>query len=52
VPVRRLTLDEALEFIDADECVEVTPQAVRVRKAVLDKVVRQKEARRRAPARR
>ena len=52
VPFRRLTLDEALEFIDADECVEVTPQAVRVRKAVLDKVVRQKEARRRAPARR
>jgi len=52
VPFRRLTLDEALEFIDADECVEVTPSSVRLRKAVLDKVVRQKEARRRAGARR
>jgi GTP-binding protein len=42
---RALTLDEALEFIGDDECVEVTPQSVRLRKAVLDKTQRQKAAR-------
>ena len=42
---RALTLDEALEFIGEDECVEVTPQSVRLRKAILDKTQRQKAAR-------
>jgi len=42
---RTLTLDEALEFIGEDECVEVTPQSVRLRKAILDKTQRQKAAR-------
>jgi GTP-binding protein len=42
---RELTLDEALEFVREDECVEVTPQTVRVRKVQLDKVQRHKEAR-------
>jgi GTP-binding protein len=44
---RTLTLDEALEFIGEDECVEVTPQSVRLRKAVLDKTQRHKAARQR-----
>jgi GTP-binding protein len=44
---RELTLDEALEFIHDDECVEVTPKSVRLRKAVLDKTQRQKAARQR-----
>jgi GTP-binding protein len=35
-PPRLMTLDQALEFIGADECVEVTPSAVRLRKAELD----------------
>jgi GTP-binding protein len=35
-PARLLTIDTALEFIDRDELVEVTPAAVRVRKRVLD----------------
>ena len=35
-PSRKLTLEESLEFAANDECVEVTPDAVRVRKAVLD----------------
>jgi len=35
-PPRVLTIDTALEFIDRDELVEVTPDAVRVRKRVLD----------------
>jgi GTP-binding protein len=34
-PPRRLTIDTALEFIDRDELVEITPDAVRVRKRVL-----------------
>src|SRR3954471_14115978 len=35
-PPRVLTIDTALEFIDRDELAEVTPDAVRVRKQVLD----------------
>ncbi|XVQ12624.1 translational GTPase TypA [Spirillospora sp. CA-255316] len=35
-PPRLLTLEEALEFVREDECVEVTPSAVRLRKVVLD----------------
>jgi GTP-binding protein len=50
VPHHRLSLDQALEFIREDECVEVTPEGVRLRKLVLDAVGRQKAARaRRAP---
>ena len=37
VPHRKLSLDQALEFLREDECVEVTPAAVRLRKVVLDK---------------
>jgi GTP-binding protein TypA/BipA len=46
VPHRVLSLDQALEFLREDECVEVTPPAVRLRKVVLDKTVRAKAARR------
>ncbi|WP_395104310.1 translational GTPase TypA [Actinomadura sp. SCN-SB] len=35
-PPRLLSLEEALEFVREDECVEVTPSAVRLRKVVLD----------------
>jgi GTP-binding protein len=42
---RKLTLDEALEFVREDECIEVTPHAVRLRKLVLHKVQRLKTAR-------
>jgi GTP-binding protein len=34
-PPRILTIETAMEWIDADELVEVTPDAVRVRKAIL-----------------
>jgi GTP-binding protein len=44
-PARRLTLEEALEFVREDECVEVTPQSVRLRKVELVKVQRLKAAR-------
>jgi GTP-binding protein len=45
VPKRELSLDQALEFLRADECVEVTPNAVRLRKATLDATGRRKLAR-------
>ena len=45
VPARVLSLDQALEFLREDECVEVTPESIRLRKAVLDKVGRVKAAR-------
>jgi GTP-binding protein len=41
----KLTLDEALEFVREDECVEVTPGSVRMRKAVPSKVERLKAVR-------
>src|SRR5882757_8147471 len=37
---RKLGLEEALEFCASDECVEVTPQVVRIRKLVLDSTQR------------
>jgi GTP-binding protein len=45
VPKRELSLDQALEFLRADECVEVTPRAVRLRKVELDASARRKQAR-------
>jgi GTP-binding protein len=36
VPPRVLSLEQALEFCAEDECVEVTPTAVRIRKTILD----------------
>jgi GTP-binding protein len=36
IPPRTLNLEQALEFCRDDECVEVTPEAVRLRKNVLD----------------
>jgi GTP-binding protein len=50
VPPRRLSLDQALEFVREDEAVEVTPHAVRLRKADLDQISRVKAARARARA--
>jgi GTP-binding protein len=47
VPPRRLSLEQALEFCREDECVEVTPEAVRLRKVVLDASERGRLARRR-----
>ena len=46
VPHRRLSLDQALEALREDECAEVTPQTVRLRKVELDKTGRAKAARR------
>ncbi|WP_420807866.1 translational GTPase TypA [Amycolatopsis antarctica] len=40
---RKMDLEEALEFCSVDECVEVAPNAVRVRKTILDANARGKE---------
>jgi GTP-binding protein len=50
VPPRRLSLEQALEFCRDDECVEVTPQALRVRKTTLDASARGRETARRKHA--
>jgi len=36
IPPRKLTLEEALEFLAPDELLEITPQSLRLRKRVLD----------------
>ena len=48
IPPRPLSLEGALELLRADECVEITPGALRLRKAELSKVERVKLARRAA----
>ncbi|QUH00261.1 translational GTPase TypA [Saccharopolyspora erythraea] len=40
---RKLGLEEALEFCSGDECVEVGPEAIRVRKMILDSTTRGRE---------
>ncbi len=43
-PYRRMTLEECVTFINEDECVEVTPQALRLRKITLDPHKRKQES--------
>ena len=45
VPARKLSLEQSLEFCREDECVEVTHDAVRIRKVILDQTDRAKAAR-------
>ncbi|MES4900696.1 MULTISPECIES: translational GTPase TypA [unclassified Streptomyces] len=44
VPPRLLSLEQSLEFCRDDECVEVTPETVRIRKVVLDQKERARTA--------
>ncbi len=46
-PPRQLSLEESLEFARDDECVEVTPEKVRIRKVELDQTLRARETARR-----
>jgi len=48
VPPRLLSLEQALEFCRVDECVEVTPDAIRLRKVILDQAGRRRAAARAA----
>ena len=45
IPPRLLSLEQAIEFLRDDECVEITPDAVRLRKTELDATRRAKQAR-------
>jgi GTP-binding protein len=47
-PAVRLSLEQALEFIDDDELVEVTPQSIRLRKKLLTESERKRDSRLRA----
>lgn len=44
-PYRRLTLEECVTFINDDECIEMTPEMLRVRKSTLDPNKRKQESR-------
>ncbi|PWV65904.1 translational GTPase TypA [Plasticicumulans acidivorans] len=44
-PPIRMTLEQALEFIDDDELVEVTPKSIRIRKKLLDENARKRASR-------
>jgi GTP-binding protein len=46
IPPLQLSLEHAFEFIREDECVEVTPDQVRLRKVVLDQTARGRAAKR------
>ena len=48
VPPIQLSLEKAIEFIQDDELVEVTPKNIRLRKKILDSKTREREARRKA----
>ena len=50
-PPRQITLEFALEFIEEDELIEVTPAAIRLRKRILDASQRRKAEKQRAAAR-
>ena len=35
-PPRKMTLEEAIDFIEEDELIEITPENIRIRKKILD----------------
>ncbi|GAC1495023.1 MAG: translational GTPase TypA [Flavisolibacter sp.] len=45
-PKRQMSLEECMEYIQQDECIEVTPNNIRMRKAILDEEERKKQQKR------
>jgi GTP-binding protein len=45
-PKREMTLEECMEYIQQDECIEVTPNHIRMRKVILDENERLKQTKR------
>jgi GTP-binding protein len=41
-----MTLEECMEYIQQDECIEVTPHFIRMRKVILDEEERKKQSKR------
>ncbi len=46
VPARKLSLEQAIDFIDTDELLEITPKHLRIRKKILDVKMRRRAAHR------
>ncbi len=44
VPKKIMSLEQALDFIDTDELLEVTPETIRIRKKILDPTMRKRAA--------
>ncbi len=42
IPKIQMTLEECMEYIQQDECIEVTPKNIRLRKTILDEDTRKK----------
>lgn len=42
IPPTKMTLEQAIAYIKDDECVEVTPQSIRLRKVILDPIERKR----------
>ena len=47
-PKTLMTLEECMEYIQHDECIEVTPNFIRMRKVVLDEIERNWQAKKMA----
>ena len=45
VPPKIMSLEEALDFIDTDELLEITPEHLRIRKKILDSTMRMRAKR-------
>jgi GTP-binding protein len=45
-PKRQMSLEECMEYIQQDECIEVTPNSIRMRKVILDEDERKKQNKR------
>jgi GTP-binding protein len=45
-PKRQMTLEECMEYIQQDECIEVTPNNIRMRKVILDEEERKRQQKR------
>jgi GTP-binding protein len=48
IPKIQMTLEECMEYIQQDECIEVTPKAIRLRKVILDEEERKRQQKRMA----
>ncbi|AYD40131.1 translational GTPase TypA [Clostridium fermenticellae] len=46
IPVKHMSLEQSLEFVAADELVEITPKRITIRKKILDTDLRKKASRR------
>ena len=42
IPKKQMTLEECMEYIQQDECIEVTPKKIRMRKVILNEDERKK----------